>query len=222
MAQTEETAFPRLTGAELELVKPLARPCDYADGDIVFRAGQPDIDLYVVESGRMEIRNPTDGDRLIAVHEPGQFSGDIDVLTGRPVIVTAVAKGPTRLLRVPNGQLRTLLNRVPSFGEKLIIAFTRRRELLAQLGTLGLRVVGPGRCRDTNTVREFLYKNFVPFTWFDTETDAGKRVFDELGSPTKTPVIECHGGRVLVNPSLQELASEAGIWKQCPSQDVDL
>src|SRR6516225_8422397 len=222
MAQTEETAFPRLSSAELALVKPLARPCDYADGDIVFRAGQPDIDLYVVESGRMEIRNPTDGDRLIAVHEPGHFSGDIDVLTGRPVIVTAVAKGPTRLLCVPNGQLRALLNRVPSLGEKLIIAFTRRRELLAQMGGLGLRVIGPGRCRATSTVREFLYKNFVPFTWFDTETEAGRQVLPALGSPRKAPVIECGNGRVLVNPSLQQLASEVGIWSPCPTQEVDL
>src|SRR5262245_57499453 len=105
MAQTEETAFPRLTSAELALVKPLAKPCDYADGDIVLPAGQPDADLYVVESGRMAIRNPTAGHRLIAVHDPGNFSGDIDVLTGPPVIVTAVAKGPTRLLCAPNGQL---------------------------------------------------------------------------------------------------------------------
>jgi thioredoxin reductase (NADPH) len=221
MAYTEETAFPRLTSAELALVKPLAKPCDYADGDVVFRAGQPDIDLYVVESGRMEIRNPNDGDRLIAVHEPGCFSGDIDVLTGRPVIVTAVAKGPTRLLCVPNGQIRALLNRVPSLGEKLIIAFTRRRELLAQMGGLGLRVFGPGRCRATSTVREFLYKNFVPFTWFDTETEAGRQGLDALECPRKAPVIECGNGRILENPSLQELASEAGIWRHIPTQEVD-
>src|SRR6516164_5237132 len=221
MAQTEETAFPRLTSAELALVKPLARPCDYADGDVVFRAGQQDIDLYVVESGGIEIRNPTDCDRLIVIHEPGQFSGDIDVLTGRPVIVTAVAKGPARLLCVPHGQLRTLLNRVPSLGEKLILAFTRRRELLAQMGGLGLRVVGPGRCRATSTVREFLYKNFVPFTWFDTETEAGRRVLAALGSPPTAPVVECGNGRVFVNPSLQQLASEAGIWRPCPTQEVD-
>jgi thioredoxin reductase (NADPH) len=221
MAQPEETAFPRLTSAELALVKPLAKPCDYADGDLVFRAGQPDIDLYIVESGLMEIRSPTNGHRLIAVHEPGQFSGDIDVLTGRPVIVTAVAKGPTRLLCVPNGQLRTLLNRVPSFGEKLILAFTRRRELLAQEGGLGLRVVGPGRCRATSTVREFLYKNFVPFTWLDTETEAGRQALAALGLPQKAPVIECGNGRILVNPSLQQLASEAGIWRYCPTQEVD-
>jgi thioredoxin reductase (NADPH) len=221
MAPTEETAFPHLTSAELALIKPLTQPCDYADGAIVFRAGQPDIDWYIVEAGQMEIRIPTDGERVIAVHEPGHFSGDIDVLTGRPVIVTAVARGPTRLLCVPNAQVRMLLNRVPSLGEKMITAFTRRRELLAQWGVLGLRVVGPGRCRATSLVREFLYKNFVPFTWLDTETEAGKRALAALGSPNKAPVIDCGNGQVLVNPSLQKLAMEAGIWRHCPTQEVD-
>ena len=158
---------------------------------------------------------------MIVVHEPGQFSGDIDLLTGRPVIVNAVARGNTRVLCIPGNHLRALLNRVPSFGEKLIVAFTRRRELLSELGTLGLRIVGPGRCRDTNTVREFLYKNFVPFTWFDSETEEGKKVLTSLGSPKKTPAIECGNGQVLVNPSLHELAAAAGIWRACPSQEVD-
>ncbi len=221
MAQTEETAFPRLTAAEVALVKPLARRCDFADGEVIFRAGQPDIDLYVVESGGMDVRNPADGDRVIAVHEPGHFSGDIDVLTGRPVIVTATAKGPTRLLCVPNGQLRALLNRVPSFGEKLILAFTRRRELLSQMGGVGLRVLGPGRCRATSMVREFLYKNFVPFVWLDTATEAGGRALAALGSPRKEPVIDCGNGRILERPGLQELAREAGVWRHCPTQDVD-
>jgi len=77
----------------------------------------------------------------------------------------------------------------------MIVAFTRRRELLSQLGTIGLRVVGPGRCRDTNTVREFLHKNFVPFTWFDSETAAGRRLFETLGLAAKDTVIECASGR---------------------------
>ena len=96
MAQKEEVAFPQLTDAEIAVIKPLARVCDYADGETVFRAGQADIDLFVVESGAIEIHNPTDGHRLIVTHGPGQFSGDIDLLTGRPVIVTAVARGQTR------------------------------------------------------------------------------------------------------------------------------
>jgi thioredoxin reductase (NADPH) len=222
MVVIEEVAFPRLTTAELALVKPFGTAREYADGETIFRAGQADVDLYIVECGQMEIQNPMDGQRVIVVHEVGQFSGDIDLLTGRPVLVTAVARGKTRLLCVPGGQLRALLNRVPSFGEKLIGAFTRRRELLSRVGTLGLRVVGPGRCRDTNTVREFLYKNFVPFTWVDTETEEGQRALAALGWPQKTPVIEFGDRRVLVNPSLQELANAAGVWKHCPSQEVDL
>src|SRR6476661_5507651 len=201
MASSEQVAFPHLSAAELDVLKSLASAHDYADGEIIFRAGQADIDLCVVESGQIDILNPTDGNRLIVSHHPGQFSGDIDLLTGRPVIVTGVARGTSRIWRVPGSQLRVLLNRVPSLGEKLIVAFTARRELLSQLGAIGLRVVGPGRCRDTNTVREFLYKNFVPFTWFDPETEEGQRVFKALGSPRQTPVIECGDGKVLVNPS---------------------
>jgi thioredoxin reductase (NADPH) len=222
MTHKEQVAFPQLTEAELAVVRPLATAREYADGEIVFRAGQADIDLYIVESGQIEIQNPSDGHTVIVVHEPGQFSGDIDLLTRRPVIVTAVARGQTRVLCVPGDHLRTLLNRVPSFGEKLMTAFTRRRELLSQMGTLGLRVVGPGRCRDTNTVREFLYKNFVPFSWLDTETDEGRAAFTALGSPRKTPAIECGNGKVLLNPTLQELAVEAGVWRHCPTQEVDL
>jgi thioredoxin reductase (NADPH) len=221
MTSSEQIAFPQLSTAEIGVLKSLATSHEYADGETIFRAGQAEIDLFVVESGRIDIHNPTDGNRLIVSHDPGQFSGDIDILTGRPVIVTAVAHGRSRVWKVPNSHLRALLNRVPSLGEKLIVAFTRRRELLTQSGVIGLRVVGPGRCRDTNTVREFLYKNFVPFTWYDSETDAGQTVFKALGSPKKTPVIECGDGSILLNPSLQELARSAGIWRHCPAQEVD-
>ena len=209
MSLSQETAFPRLTTAEIAVLKPLATAHDYADGDTIFAHGHADIDLCVIESGQIDILNPTDGNRVIVTHGPGQFSGDIDLLTGRPVMVTAVARGNSRVWRMPGSHLRALLNRVPGLGEKLIVAFTRRRELLSQSGMFGLRVVGPGRCRDTNTVREFLYKNFVPFTWFDPETEEGQKVFQALGSPRQTPVIECGDGQVLLNPSLQ---SSPAAW----------
>ncbi len=222
MDLNDEAAFPRLTMAEIAHLKPFATPRDYMNGETVFHVGQPDIDLFVVETGAIEIQNPNDENRVIVTHDRLQFSGDIDLLTGRPVIVSGVARGQSRILRVPGSHLRGLLNRVPSLGEKLIVAFTRRRELLSHTGKLGLQVVGPGRCRDTNTVREFLYKNFVPFTWFDPETEEGQRVFRLLGAPKKTPVIGLGNGTVLANPSLIDLARAAGIWKYCPAQEVDM
>lgn len=222
MVTKESVAFPRLSRGEMAAVETMAEVRDFADGDIVFKAGQPELDLYVVESGGIEIQNPLDGHQTIVIHDAGQFAGDIDIITGRPVIVTAIARGKTRVLCVPRDRVRGLLNRVPTLGEKLISAFTRRRELLSQMGTLGLRVVGPGHCRDTNVVREFLHKNFVPFHWLDSETEKGKQALESMGSPKKTPAIECSNGKILLNPTLRDLASEAGIWRHCPSRAVDL
>ena len=37
-------------------------------------------------------------------------------------------------------------------------------------------MVGPGKCRDTMLVREFLFKNFVPFTWYDSVSAQGQKL----------------------------------------------
>jgi thioredoxin reductase (NADPH) len=217
-----DAAFPKLDEGDFDALYPLATCQEYADGETAFCAGDADIDLFVVESGALEIQNPAAGGAIITTHTAGEFAGDLDLLTRRPVIVTAVARGRTRLLRVPGARLRELLNRVPRLSEKLIVAFQHRRELLAKGGVLGLRVVGPGNCRDTTVVREFLHKNFVPFTWYDSASAEGRAALAGWGSPKKSPAVELGGGRVLENPSLRELAHGAGVWRECPNQAVDL
>ena len=219
---SEPLAFPKLDDSDLAALKPLATICSYKDGEVVFRAGDADLDLFVVECGAIDILNPSDGDRLVVTHRPGQFAGDIDLLTRRPVIVTAVARGETRLLRVPGGRLREILNKVPRLSEKLLIAIQERRRLLTGSGVIGLRVVGPGKCRDTMLVREFLYKNFVPFTWYESESEQGQKLMTRWGSPKKSPVIEVGDGKLLINPGLRELAQGAGVWRHCPVDMVDL
>jgi thioredoxin reductase (NADPH) len=220
-------AFPRLADDELRQLDDVATCQSYGDGEVIFRAGQADVDLFIIRKGQIDILNPADENRLIVTHGPGEFAGDIDLLTRRPVIVTAVARGErpggrTELLRVPGVQIRQVLNTIPRLGEKLITAFQVRREQLQKSGVLGLKVVGPGSCRDTTIVREFLYKNFVPFTWFDTEQPQGVRQWEKMGSPRKTPAIECSDGSVLQNPALLKLAQCAGIWRDCPTEEVDL
>ena len=215
-------AFPRLDAADLASLRPLADSRFFEDGQIIFRAGDADLDLFVVETGSIEIVNPSDENRHIATHGPGQFAGDIDLLTRRPVIVTGIARGRTHLMRVPGDRLREMLNKLPHVSEKLLTAAQERRRLLVQAGDLGLKVVGPGKCRDTMLVREFLFKNFVPFNWYDSESEAGKKLMTRWGSPKKSPVIECGGGQLLINPGLRELAHGAGVWRHVPTDTVDL
>ena len=152
----------------------------------------------------------------------GSSAGDIDLLTGRPVIVTAVARGETRVLCVPGSQLRTLLNRVPSLGEKLIVAFTQppgtsgpvRRDRIAgrRSGALPRHEHGP---------RIPLQELRPLYLVRPGKRTQGGRSSRRSARGRAMPVIECSDGRVLVNPSLQALANEAGIWRHCPSQEID-
>jgi len=219
---SHQSAFPTLDPDEIEFFRSIASPEEYASGQVIIKAGSPDIDFLVVESGIIDILNPIDDDSLIVSHLPGQFVGDIDLLTRRPIIVTAMARGATRVLRIPGAKLRELLNTVPRLSEKLLTAFMQRRELLQRMDAVGLRVTGPGSCKDTNAVREFLYKNFVPFVWYDSDAPAGKQRLVALGNPRKSPVVECSDGTVLINPSLQEISRCAGVWHGCPIDTYDL
>src|SRR2546426_11022061 len=221
-AASESIAFPHLTPRDLEQLRPFGTPCSYEDGQVIFSAGEDAIDLFVVESGAMEILNPAQDNRSVVTHGPGQFSGDIDLLTRRPPLVTGVARGRTQLTRVSGVRIREVLNKVPHFGEILLAAALERRRLLLETGAVGLKVVGPGKCRDTMLVREFLFTNFVPFIWYDSVSEEGQRLMTSWGMPTRSPVIEFGNGRRLVNPTLREVALTAGVWRDCPSDLVDL
>lgn len=216
---TLEHAFPTLTQEELELLQPMA-VCTYLeDGEQAFRAGQADADLFVVKSGALEIQNPSDDHKVVAVHEVGGFSGDIDIIIRRPPIVTGVARGKTHLLRVHHDRLKEVMIKIPHLSEKLLVAFQMRRELLAQTGKIGFKIIGCGLCSDTTLLREFMHKNFVPFTWYDKDTDIGKAAIQRFG---EFPIVQKPDGSILVRPDLQDMAYECGLWHECPSQSVDL
>lgn len=222
IAPSDPIAFPKLDEHDLAILRSLASTVSYPDGQIIFQAGDVDLDLFVVETGGIKIINPADENRHIVTHGPGQFAGDIDLLTHRPINVTGIASGETQLLRIPNAQLHEILNKVPSLAEKLLIAIQERRRLIMTTGVVGLKIVGPGKCRNTMRVREFLFKNFVPFTWYDSTSDQGQKLLSGWGLPKKWPIIESTNGQLLVDPELRELSQTIGVWRHCPGGKIDL
>ncbi len=221
---SNEVAFPILTPEEMDFIRAHGERVTYNDGDVVFKAGEAAIDFFAVESGELEIINPTADDASVTVHKAGEFAGDIDMLTRRPVIVTAVARGPrTVLLRVPNEHFRRVLHSIPHLGERLVTAFAQRRQLLQQSGVLGLKIIGPSQCAQTNLLREFLFKNFVPYTWYDPLADNGARALKGVNkTPKDSPVVICSDGSVHCNPPLRKLSHCVGLYRECPNGNYDL
>lgn len=223
VATIDESAFPKLTSDEVEQLAEIAECQEFADGDYVFKAGQTDVDMFVVRSGAVAIFNPTGGGtEPIVIHQAGHFTGDIDILTGRPIIVSGVARGTTRCCRIRNSSLRMVLTRIPRLSDKLLAAFQRRRELLTATGQAGLRIVGYLHCHHTTLIREFLHKNFVPHTFHDVEAigESGLHELEITGNVF--PVVRCMDQTILVQPTPREVATAAGIWRQCPTSDVDV
>src|SRR5438094_444208 len=118
----DRIAFPQLTSTDLQLLRPFGTPCSFEDGETIFHAGGNEVEMFVVESGAMEIQNPAQGNRVVVTHGPGQFSGDIDLLTGRPPLVHAVSRGRSELLRISGARIREILIKLPHVGEVLLAA----------------------------------------------------------------------------------------------------
>jgi signal transduction histidine kinase len=117
------------------------------DGEEIFRQGDRDYPFYVVLEGRIRvIKHLNDEEMLLVVHGPGQFTGEISMLTGAPVIASGRAEGPTRVVRFTNEEFRRMIAECPQLAAPVLRAFAARarevdasivqQEKLAALGKL--------------------------------------------------------------------------------------
>lgn len=210
----DAVAFPRLTDAEVAALVPLGRPRALRDREPLFTAGDRQGGFFLVLKGSVEIRDRSRGEeRGVVVHEAGEFTGDIDILTRRRPVVSAIARGRTEVLAISPSEIRRIIRDSPGLGEKILRAFIARRELLMEAGFQGLRVLGHGSSRDAFRVREFLARNQVPFTWIDLDQEPGvEELLVRFGiRPGDTPVVARGAEALLRNPTTTALAELAGL-----------
>src|SRR5215472_8292519 len=81
-------AFPVLTSDQIDRIRPAARERRVQRGDVLFQPGDEIDSFFVLISGRMEIVQPDlDGEREIAKHDPGEFTGEINMISGQHSLV---------------------------------------------------------------------------------------------------------------------------------------
>jgi thioredoxin reductase (NADPH) len=220
-----DVANPRLGAAEVAALAPHATRRRLHDGEPLFQAGERRGGFYVVLEGAVEVVDRSgDEPRTIAVHGPGQFTGDIDILTRRRPVVGAVARGETEVLGVSSSDVRRIIGERPRLGETILRAFIARREELLESGFEGLRVIGSGESRETFRVREFLSRNQVPFTWIDVDEEGGiGEMLNDLGvGEEDLPVVAVGGGALMRSPAIRELAEILGLRRPIRSTVYDL
>jgi thioredoxin reductase (NADPH) len=209
-----QLAFPVLDDRQIARLRKIGTPRSAEDGETLFAEGDRGFDFYVVVTGRVEILEHSGGaPTTVTVHEPGEFTGDVDMVTGRSALVTAVARGRTELIRIPAAEIRRFVAEDPELGDIVLQGFMMRRTLLLDSGFSGLRVVGSRYSPATVSLAQFLARNGVPHTWIDVEEDIGAaELLQHLGvEPADTPLVLMGDGTVLKRPTHDEVSERMGL-----------
>jgi thioredoxin reductase (NADPH) len=150
--------------------------------------------------------------RVVHVHGPGRFLGEIGLLEGQVSFLTFEVQEPGSVLAIPVAKLRRLVLREEGLGDLILRAYLIRRSLLVAQGA-GFRIIGSCYSADTRRLRDFAARNRLPHQWIDLEKESkAERMLEQLGfGVADTPVVIWRGGEVLRNPGNAELASRIGL-----------
>jgi thioredoxin reductase (NADPH) len=209
-----ERMFPVLTPAQIARVAARGRVRAVRAAEVLFESGDATTGFFVVTEGQVEvIRHSGGAEDLVAAYGPGQFTGEMNMLAGRPALVRARASVDGEVIEMDRGQLLALVQTDSEIGEILMRAFiVRRVELIAQ-GLGDAIVIGSNHCGGTLRVKEFLTRNAHPYAYVDLDRDSDvQALLDQFHvTAADVPIVVCRGEIVLRRPSNRQLADCLGL-----------
>src|SRR6266699_1998498 len=206
--------YPTLTAAQLGRLAAHGRRRRVEPGEVLMRAGEPVTRLFVVSEGRVEgVRPSATGDALVVSLDPGMFTGEVTMLSGRHGLAHIRAASAGEVIEVGRDDLLALIQADGELNEIFMRAFILRRVELINRGVGDVVVLGSSHCQGTLRIREFLTRNGHPYTMVDLDHDVGvEELLDRFQvSAADVPVVICRGDVVLRNPSPQQIADALGF-----------
>jgi thioredoxin reductase (NADPH) len=214
---TESIAFPKLNDHQLSLLEPLAKRRVMKRGDLLFKAGQRDIGLTIVLRGEIEAVATRDGtEQILATAHARDFVGDVAMLQGTSALASSRVKSEdAEILYIPAAELRRALAEIPAVSKTIVEALImRRRRLRRDREFAGMRVLANRDAREGHQLDDFLDKNRIPHRLVEFESEQGQALGKRFNLTTRDlPVLITPAGGRLRQPSLREVAREAGLLR---------
>jgi thioredoxin reductase (NADPH) len=217
-AVDRDGAFPRLDEGQRERLRALGTVRAVEPGDVLFSAGDEGCDFFVIESGAVAIvQGHGRENRVVAVHGQHRFLGELSMLFGQRLYLSAVVRDAGEVSQIPVEELRRIVADDKSLSDVILRAFMARRAILIDAGA-GIRLIGSRFSPDSRRLREFLARNRMPHDWIDLERDADANALLEVLSlePADTPVVIQGNGDILRNPSNSDLGSALRLGSSTP------
>ena len=179
--------------------------------------------IFVVLKGSLEILNLSGKDEpVMRVLGRGEFTGEVNVLSGRRTLVRIRACEASTLLEINRANLRHIMQTDVALGELFLDAFISRRVFLIANSVGDAVLIGSIHSSDTMRLREFLTRNGHPHHYLDIETDPTVHtILEQFGIPvTDIPVLICRGEQALRNPTNAEAAACFGLNEEIDQVEV--
>jgi len=217
MSETPEqldAMFPALTDAQIERLSAFGEQRRVAAGDIVFDQGDASHGVFVVLEGSIQVVNVTkDHEDPLRVLHRGEFTGEVNQLSGRRSLVRCRAREASNLLEIARSDLRRVMQNDAELGEILLRAFMLRRVYLIAHSVGDAVLIGSSHSSDTLRLQSFLARNGHPHTYLDVEREPDVQIMLDQFEITLAdiPVLICRSDLVLRNPTNAEAAECFGL-----------
>ena len=212
---------PVLSSSQLQTLAGVGEERTANVGDVLFRSGDTSYPLIAIVDGEVAVYD--DSGRELVRHTKAGFLGEMSLLSGQTLFVTAVATEPLQYIAVDREALRSLLFEDGSLSELLLSTFIARRERLQAVQGLGLQIVGPRSSESTMRMLEFVRGNRIPYTWRDPEDDPAAAALVAGLDAASLPLVQSSGGLELRGPSTGQVSRALGIGRElAPREEVDL
>src|SRR6202453_3433781 len=160
---------PTLSREHIDRIRSVAQLRQVRSGEVLYAPSHPDVPLFVVLEGTVSITRAGEDVKVLAVREPGQFTGEMSVISGSRSLLTARVTNDGVVLELTRDKVLTLMSKDTELGDILMGAFVARRLLMIQLGEGNVILFGTKGSARTLAIREFLTRNGHPFTYVDID-----------------------------------------------------
>lgn len=211
-------AFPTLDDAQIARVAAFGVELRAEAGDILFEQGDAERGVFVVLNGSIEVISVSGSvsdaaEAVMRILGRGNFTGEVNQLSGRRSLVKCQAREASNLLEIPRASLQRMMQTDAALGEIFLTAFILRRLYLIDHSVGDAVLIGSSLSSDSLRLRSFLARNGHPHTYVDLEREPDvQSVLDHFAiRVTDIPVLICRGQLVLRNPSNAEAAACFGL-----------
>ena len=209
-----EKIFPKLTSTQISRITAHGRTRSVKPGEVLIEQGDISVPFFVVITGEVEIVRPFGSyETLVTVHGNGEFTGEVNMLSGRRSLVRARVTKEGEVIELNHQQMLGLVQTDAELSEILMRAFILRRVELISASVGDVVLIGSTHSADTLRIKEFLMRNGHPYSNIDLEHDPDvQNLLDSFQvSASEIPVLICRGQLVLRNPGNQEIADCLGF-----------